>query len=420
MRISRFRISLVVTVLAALVVVLAPACSQSHPSVTIGTLYPQTGPLAPEGIEEQRGVQLAAEWANKHVPKGGSHIKLASVAADRTEAVPGAMDALARQGVQIVVGSHSSTLSAVAAKVATEKNMLFWETGAVGQTDDAVTGGTNFVRMAPMGANLGKAAIAFMRDELVPRLNDPAPLRYAIAYVDDVYGRAVADGARQEMETSHQQLVANFPYPQTMSDFSGLARQIGAAHVDVLFVTAYIDDGVALRKAVVDAKVPLKASIGTSSSYCHPIFGRRLGPDATGLFASDKPDAADVRPDALTAEGRAALEWVKPLYQRRFHTEMSAPALSGFSNASALFLHALPAAQSTAARAVATAAVATKLPLGTLANGGGMDIAAPGTPNSGNNMAAASVIWEWMPNGQRVVVWPPAFATHAVEALPLA
>src|SRR5439155_9307303 len=122
------------------------------------------GPQSVEGVDELRGVELAAEWANHHLPAGARHINLATVASNRAEAVPAAMDALARRHVDVVVGSHGSNLSAVAAKVATERAMLFWETGAVGQTDDGVTGGASFIRMAPMGANLGEAAIGFVRD----------------------------------------------------------------------------------------------------------------------------------------------------------------------------------------------------------------------------------------------------------------
>jgi hypothetical protein len=70
--------------------------------------------------------------------------------------------------------------------------------------------------------------------------------------------------------------------------------------------------------------------------------------------------------------------------------------------------------------AVATAALSVHLPKGTLANGSGMDFARPGTTDAGDNRAATSVIWEWVSPGKRVVVWPAAFATHALEVLPLA
>ena len=68
---------------------------------------------------------------------------------------------------------------------------------------------------------------------------------------------------------------------------------------------------------------------------------------------------------------------------------------------------------------MARAALSVKLPVGTLANGGGMDLAPPGDAQAGENRSAASVIWEWVAPGQRAVVWPPAFATHPIAVLPL-
>src|SRR5437764_5786500 len=142
------------------------SCSSSRPSVTIGALYPTTGNQGAQGTEELRGVRLAVEWANDHGGVHGRHIRLVTASAERAEAVPAAMADLHRRGADIVVGTHASPLSAVAADVATERHALLWETGAVGLTDGGVTGGANFIRMAPMGANLGRAAIAFLRDEL--------------------------------------------------------------------------------------------------------------------------------------------------------------------------------------------------------------------------------------------------------------
>jgi hypothetical protein len=150
-----------------------------------------------------------------------------------------------------------------------------------------------------------------------------------------------------------------------------------------------------------------------------PAFGQALGSAAVGVFASDKPDAAAVRPDALSPEGRATLAWAAARYRSRFHEPMTSHALSGFSNAYALFAHVLPRAGSATTDAVSAAAAAVKLPAGSLANGGGLDIAPAGAPDAGNNRNAAGVIWEWVAPGQEVVVWPPAFATHPVEWLPI-
>ncbi len=403
----------------ALVAASAVGCSRADGAahVVVGAIYPTTGSQSPGGSSESRGVGMAVEWANSHGGIHGRPIDLATLDTPNAEAVPAAMDSLRRRGVSVVIGSHGSPISAVAANVATETGMSFWETGAVGEVGPDTAGGRNFFRLSPMGSNLGRAAISFVRDELATKLSPTGPLRYAVAYVDDAYGRAVGEGAAAEAGVGGQ-LVGTFPYDGATTDFGALAQQIGAAHPDVLFVSAYLDDGIALRRAVVAAGIPLAANIGTSSSYCMPSFGDALGDDAVGLFASDKPDAADVRPDALSDEGREALAWVAKRYQARYHEPMDAPALSGFANATALLTHVLPDAASLRTADVAAAAGRVKLARGTLANGAGLDVAPPDAPDAGANRNAAGVIWEWVAPRTRAVVWPPAYASHPIVAPP--
>lgn len=407
-------------------------------AIKVGIMYPTTGPQGPQGLEEQRGVQLAAAWANAHGGIDGHPLELVTADVDTPDDVPGAMAALQRDGVAVVVGTHGSDYSALAAAEATRRKMLVWETGAVGDvnwsatpatdneyatdssdTDGPVAAGIDFIRMAPMGGDLGKAAVDFVAEGLAPHLPDPGPLKWAVAYVNDDYGQAVEAGAASEINATGQAVVGTFPYAETGTDFAALARQIAASHANALYVAAYLADGTALRQALVAAKVPLVVNLGTSSSYCMPAFGQALGQKAVGVFASDKPSASAVRPDALSAQGRETLAWSSAQYQKQYHEAMSSHALSGFSNAFALFSDVLPKAGVATTSAVAAAAQKIKLPVGTLANGGGLDIAPPGAADAGNNRNAAGVIWEWVAPGQESVVWPPAFATHSVVWMPI-
>ena len=385
--------------------------------LVIGSIYPTSGPQRAGGTDEERGVRLAVEWANTHGGVRGRTVRLETADAPRPETVPSAMRVLRDRGARVVIGSHGSATSVAAAEVAGETGMLLWETGAVGGTALAADAGRSFFRLAPMGANLGRDAIAFVRDQLAPKLKPGAPLRYGVVFVDDPYGRSVANGALAEVEGSGQVLAASLPYDARDADFDALARRIAETRTDVLFAVSYLDDGVALVRALTKATVPLVASIGTSSSFCHPEFGQRLGRLAVGMFASDKPDQPHVRPDALAPEGRRTLAWASARYQRRYGTTMSAEALGGFSNGYGLLAHVLPAATSFDPANVARAALATKLPRGVLANGGGLDLAPPGAPDQGENRSAAGVIWEWVAPGERAVVWPAPFATHTIEAL---
>jgi ABC-type branched-subunit amino acid transport system substrate-binding protein len=398
------------------------ACASTKPVVRLGAIYPVRGAYGQAGIEEWRGAELAVALANQRGRIGGRRIVVDLQDAESPDYVPAALDRLHARGIDIVVGTHQSVLSSAAGAGAAERGQLLWETGAVGETSADMGAGRNFFRLAPMGANLGRAAVDFVSTVVRPKLPPHATLRYAVTYVDDVYGRAVGQGALAEVASRGQPVVGSFPYRPGTTDFGALVRKIAAAKPDVLVVAAYLQDGIALRRATVAAKVPLLASIGTSSSYCMPAFGIPLGPQAVGLFASDKPDGDVIRADALRPAARTELAWATAEYRARWHAVMSAPALAGFANTWALVGHVLPALAPGAPvtpATVAEAALATKLPAGALANGSGLDLAPPGAPDAGANRAAISVIWEWVAPGQRAVVWPPMFATAKLAVLPI-
>jgi branched-chain amino acid transport system substrate-binding protein len=408
--------------LVALVLTLAGAaagCSSARDPLVVGAVYPTGGSQGPGGLEEYRGVLLASELASRQGGVDGQPISLRLVPADSAEAAPGAVRTLVAEGVDVIVGSYGSTVSRPAAAEAAEQGAFFWETGAVGEMDPGAAPGELVFRFAPTGRTLGRAAVAFIRDELTPRLRSSDGLRYAVAFVDDEYGRAVGSGAVEEIRTSGLPLAGTFPYDPRDADFDRLATRVGNAGTDVLVVVAYLEDGVAFRRAMVGADIPLAASIGTSSSYCHPEFGEILGDDAVGLFASDKPDADFVDPGRLTDEAAQALRWGRREYERRYGLPMSSAALSGFSAGWALFHHVLPRAEGTSPEEVAAAAAAVRLPMGSLPNASGLDLAPPGHSEAGANLRAATVIWEWVEEGRREIVWPPTLASGRLVPIPL-
>jgi branched-chain amino acid transport system substrate-binding protein len=408
--------------LACLVVLLlaAAGCAgggDAPEPLRVGAVYPLSGTQGMGGVDEFRGVVVAAELANRDGGVAGRRIAVERVDVPEADAAPGAVEALARRGIDLVLGSYGSTISSPAAAAAAGRGSLFWETGAVGKLAGPGEGDLVF-RVAPTGGLLGRNAIAFVADQLAPRLDrEAASLRFAVAAVDDVYGKAVADGARAELRDRGLRLTADLAYDPRRLDPAKVVRQVAAGRPDVLFVVAYLEDGVALRREQVRQHLPLLASIGTSSSYCMPEFGARLGRDALGLFASDKPDTHGINPHGLTREGRALLERADAAYQAAYGDSMSAAALAGFSGAWALFRHVLPVARSPAPADVAAAARAATVPRGGLPNGSGLQFGAPGGPDAGANLRAASVIWEWTELNKREVTWPPQFATAPIAAI---
>jgi ABC-type branched-subunit amino acid transport system substrate-binding protein len=351
----------------------------------------------------------------------GRQIELQPIDVSSGEQAPGAIDHLADQGTDIVLGSYGTTISEPAANDAARRGMLFWETGAVGSMPGPGAGGSSFFRVAPSGDVLGSDAVSFIAHELVPQLGHTASaLRFGVVAVDDAYGATVGRGAIREIRALDLPYAGRFTYDPSRFDADAVIQKVARSKPDVLFVAAYLRDGIELRRAMVRAHLPLVANIGTSSSYCMPAFGKRLGADAVGLFASDKLDGEYVDPAGLTRSGRSLLREARSTYEDRYDMEMSAAALAGFSAAWALFHSVMPMATEPTPSAIAAAAMATRLPIGSLPSGSGLVFGAPGTPRAGMNLRATSVIWEWVAPGERAGVWPPRLATTAVEPLRIA
>jgi branched-chain amino acid transport system substrate-binding protein len=405
-------------ILLAVALVAAGACSVSAgPPLRIGAVYPLSGAQGEGGVDEYQGVLLAAQLVNRDGGVDGRSIELVPLDVPSADAAPDAIARLDRQGIRLVLGTYGSTISSPAADAAARRGMLFWETGAVGEMTGEGAGDLVF-RVAPTGAVLGKNAIAFVGDEYAPVLGvDPSTLRYAVTLVDDAYGRAVAQGALDEIAARGYPLVATLPYDPHDVDMAALVHDLAAGRPDVLFVSAYLEDAVAMRREIVAQGLDLLVGIGTSSSYCMPQFGAELGEEAVGLFASDKPDANALNPQGLTPAGRALLQRAGDAYAERFDESMSAAALAGFSGAWALFDQVLRVADDPSPTAVAVAANAIELPPGSLPNGSGLSFGQPGSGTAGSNLLASSVIWQWNAPGQHDVVWPPSYATAEIEPI---
>jgi len=400
---------------------LASACSSSPAPIRVGAVYPMTGSQGPGGVDEYRGVRLAVGMVNADGGVDGRPVELEALDVPGADAAPGAVAALGDQGIRFVLGSYGSTVSQPAAAAAAHRDILFWETGAVGSMPAPGSGGRLFFRVAPGGSVLGKAAVSFVADQLAPLWHRPASsLRFAVANVDDVYGSAVAAGAVDEIHALGLPFAGQFPYDLSRPNPAGVVRRIARAKPDVLFVAAYMEDGIALRRQMVRQRLPLLVNIGTSSSYCMPEFGAALQGQAIGLFASDKPDADAIDTSGLTQEARDLLERARSAYRSRYHAEMSAPALAGFSAAWALFHTVMPAASELTPEAVAAEALRARIPVGGLPNGSGLEFSPPGATDPGANLLAATVIWEWLGVEQRAVVWPQQFATAAIRPISIA
>src|SRR5205823_2280379 len=362
----------------------ALACGQTQSSsnqpFVLGAIYPLSGPQAEGGRQELAGVQAALRVSH-------ANVRLQVIDATTPQQASAAVDRLVHDfHVPVILGTYGSTLSAAAAARAEELKTVYWETGAVA---DPITAQRKYVfRTVATGSSLGRMAVTFTHDVLVPRSGVSSP-RAVIVRVNDIYGRSVSGGEEQLARAMGINVVDVIEYSPNAYDADVIASRLAHDRADFLWDVSYLDDGVAIWKAILKNGVSLKGAIGTSSAFCMPAFGERLGGAAIGVYAADKPDG-DIAPAALSPAGSALLAQAKAAYGG----PMEIPAIAGFVGGWTLFHDVLPNAGPTA-NSIRAAALKVDVPVGDSINGGGVKFAATGSLDEGQNTRAAAVVGQW-------------------------
>lgn len=403
--------------LAAVVVAACTPASTPPSALILGLMLPLTGPAASLAREELNGIQIAVDQVNRSGGVAGRQIQLLSRNVNSREATTGAVEQLKRDGAAIVMGTYDSSLSIPAAHAASSAGLVYWETGAVA---DQLTGEAlpNVFRVGPSGSNLGNGSAVFAAEQLAPRLGQaPGRLRISVVQVDDPYGHSVASAA---LGTAHQlgfTIAGPVTYVAWHPDWDKVFGFLSANRPDIVILASHVPDGIEFRKQMLARGVKVKALIGSTMAECGPDFGRALGADAIGIFASDRPTSG-FNPGALNGSALTAYDSLVAAYRQRFRRDPGEEAVSGFSSAWALTHYTLPGARTLETGGISAAAMAQDMPAGSLPNGSGLKFAT-GSTNLGQNLRSSSVIWQWQGVRKSVTVWPALFATGQIEMVPL-
>jgi branched-chain amino acid transport system substrate-binding protein len=406
--------------LVALTLLMVAACGQSQPSsandLVLGAVYPLSGPQAEGGKEELAGVRAALELAQASgalkVP-----VRLQVIDATTPQAASAAVDDLVQNyHVPAILGTYGSTLSAAASARAEQLKTVYWETGAVA---DPITAQRQYVfRTVATGSSLGRMAVTFTQDVLIPGMKLVSP-RVVIVEVNDIYGQSVGGGELALARTLGIHVVDVIKYDPYVYDPTTIAAQIGADRPDFLWDVSYLSDGVAIWQALLRQGVALKAAIGTSSAFCMPAFSQDLGAGSVGVYAADKPDD-QISQAALSPSGRVLLAQARSTYAAsNGGAGMTIPAVAGFVGGWTLFDNVLGQMSGPfTPDSIRAVALNVNVPVGDSINGGGVRFGAAGALEQGQNTRSAAVVGQWQAVGDMKIVYPPAYATGTPIGLP--
>lgn len=259
--------------------------------VKIGTTQSLTGHYKEFGIEQLRGLKMWAADVNERGALLGRPVEIVYYDDRSRDAgtVEGFTKLIEQDKVDILVGPYSSSLTLKASIVAEQNNIPIITTAASAEE----IWGRGFINVfgadTPTGDYLKGLNVA----------TQAGANTVAIIYARTDFGENLAATAKAQMEKDGLQLLLLEGYAPEQRDFAGIAKRLGEVNADLVFGISYLDDSIAIVRALKKEGVEpdmLGFTIGPGLRE----FADQLGPDAEGVLglvqwlrSSREPGAQD-------------------------------------------------------------------------------------------------------------------------------
>lgn len=382
-----------------------PPRTPERKSLVIGALFPLTGPLAAQGNECLRGVQLATMLCNAGGGLLGRDVVLAlGDASDPDRAVSEARRLIADKQPALIFGTGDSLLSLGASEASEGSGVPYWElTG----TMPAITarGFHYLLRLCDTASSVADLCLEALATVVSSGLKRPAAeLSAAFLYADDNAGSAldplIAAAARQR----HLIPPTSIAYQPGAADFGALAARLAVMKPDVLIHHGLAEEVVLLFTALAAHDWRPRVLIGASAAYGSRETAEMVGPGFEGTLA------VGVVPYAVDARLAPQAGMIETLYEQTFGASpASGLSFSHFAGAGLCF-DILRIAKSADKDKVLGVVRSLSLARGALANGWG---ALFGT--DGQNLRAFPCLSQWQ-GGRPVALLPKDGAAGGFRA----
>ncbi|MBP0600590.1 ABC transporter substrate-binding protein [Herbaspirillum sp. LeCh32-8] len=222
-----FKIGVLACAMAASV---AASAGAHAADVTIGALFPLSGPNASYGDIFGSGANLAAEHINADNLLGG---KL-SIQYEDSQALPQAgvigMNKLVNvQKVPYVLSAFTGVSKAIST-IATRTKTVAVNGGGVGP--DLAELGQYFWNIIPLANYEVRAIIPYLVGERKMK-------NVVLVYVDDPLGQAIKKELESALPPAGGKLLEALSVPATAQQFGGIAARVRSANPDVIYVASY-------------------------------------------------------------------------------------------------------------------------------------------------------------------------------------
>ncbi|MBK0401076.1 ABC transporter substrate-binding protein [Limibaculum sp. M0105] len=302
MTISRRSAVLALSALAIAAGMGAPRPAMAADDIPVGILLPLSGSVAPIGINNRRGHELAIEEINAAggiKSLGGA--KLVMVDGD-TQGNPNVgiseVEKLARRDVVAIMGAYQSGVTFPTTQMAERLGVPYIDPVAIA---DSITEGRGFkytFKVSPLASWYARDQIRFVVDTSTAAGNPAKSV--VLLHEDTLFGTSTAEGQVKAAKEYGLEVLADISYPKDTPDMTSIIAQVKDLNPDALLLVSYINDAVLITRTMKELGVNIPI-VGTSAGHIDPAYITNLAKDADLTFTVgewnvdiDKAGAAEI------------------------------------------------------------------------------------------------------------------------------
>ncbi len=309
---------LMTNVLLALALVASSRVARAAEPIRLGAHAPQTGSLAVHGIEQIKGIRLAAEDFEKAHP--GTKVQLFVYDDESSpQKAAAAVEKLAGiEKVNAIVGGYGSNLVGPASEAAERYDTPYMTTGAV-DTKLTAKKFKNFFRLNYM-PGYAAAQSGAMKDVFGAKT-------VGILYNSQSATTEIAEVVRDQLKARGVAVPVFEKFEKGTTNFKPLLLKLKDAGCDALLVEGYFPDYVGTIKDAKILSLPVKAYMG-AWGIGTPEFIRDLGPMSEYVYGTSIWENGTA-PQAMKGEEAR----IVAAYRARYNEQPSYIAMLGYLSA---------------------------------------------------------------------------------------
>jgi branched-chain amino acid transport system substrate-binding protein len=242
--------------------------------IRIGTTQSLTGHYKDFGIEQLRGLEMWVADVNSRGSLLGRTVELVHYDDGSRDAgsVAGYTRLIEQDKVDLLIGPYSSSLTLEASEVAEKYNIPMVATAA--SADQIWSRGLKniFGTDTPASSYIRGISVAA----------DAGAKTMALVFAQTEFAQDVAKGVRTGVVENGVRIILDEGYAPEQRDFSALASRLAEIDADVIVGISYLEDSVAIVRALKQANVKPRMLAFTVGPALRE-FGDQLGADAEGV-----------------------------------------------------------------------------------------------------------------------------------------